>query len=64
MWYPGLGVVLDCIDSKSLPPFLLQWLEPRGPAEPSYLELQCLLRQDTLLHKMKIQANPFHSGYR
>ena len=23
MWYPGSGVVLDCIDSWSLPPFLL-----------------------------------------
>ena len=23
MWYPGSGVVLDCIDSSSLPPFLL-----------------------------------------
>ena len=23
MWYPGSGVVLDCIDSLSLPPFLL-----------------------------------------
>ena len=21
MWYPGSGVVLDCIDSWSLPPF-------------------------------------------
>ena len=23
MWYPGSGVVLDCIDSSSLPSFLL-----------------------------------------
>ena len=23
MWFPGSGVVLDCIDSRSLPPFLL-----------------------------------------
>ena len=23
MWYPGPGVVLDCIDSRSLPSFLL-----------------------------------------
>ena len=23
MWYPGSGVVLDCIVSRSLPPFLL-----------------------------------------
>ena len=23
MWYPGPGVVLDCMDSLSLPPFLL-----------------------------------------
>ena len=23
MWYPGSGVVLDCIDAGSLPPFLL-----------------------------------------
>ena len=23
MWYPGSGVVLGCIDSRSLPPFLL-----------------------------------------
>ena len=23
MWYPGSGVVLDCVDSWSLPPFLL-----------------------------------------
>ena len=23
MWYTGSGVVLDCIDSSSLPPFLL-----------------------------------------
>ena len=23
MWYPGSGVALDCIDSFSLPPFLL-----------------------------------------
>ena len=22
MWYPGAGVVLDCIDSRSLHPFL------------------------------------------
>ena len=25
-WYPGSGVVLDCIDSWSLPSFLLNWL--------------------------------------
>ena len=24
-WYPGSGVVLDCIDSWSLPSFLLSW---------------------------------------
>ena len=24
MWYPGSGVVLDCNDSGSLPPFLLR----------------------------------------
>ena len=23
MWYPGSGVILDCFDSRSLPPFLL-----------------------------------------
>ena len=23
MWYPGSGVVLDCVVSRSLPPFLL-----------------------------------------
>ena len=26
MWYPGSGVVLDCIDSRSLPPSLL-WFD-------------------------------------
>ena len=25
-WYPGLGVVLDCIDSWSLHPYLLLWI--------------------------------------
>ena len=29
MWYPGSGVVLDCIDSWSLPPFLLCNFETR-----------------------------------
>ena len=24
MWYPWSSVVLDCIDSRSLPPFLLR----------------------------------------
>ena len=29
-WYPGPGVVLDCIDSSSLPPFLLWRRWPYG----------------------------------
>ena len=24
MWYPGSGEVLDCIDARSLPPYLLR----------------------------------------
>ena len=28
MWYPGSGVVLDCIDSWSLPPFIYKVLKP------------------------------------
>ena len=26
MWYPGSGMVLDCIDYRSLPPFLLLFI--------------------------------------
>ena len=31
MWYPGSGVVLDCIDYGSLPPFLLSLLQLMTP---------------------------------
>ena len=27
IWYPGSGVVLDCIESRSLPPFLVCYLQ-------------------------------------
>ena len=30
-WYPGSGVVLDCIDSRSLNPYLLKKIEHRFP---------------------------------
>ena len=29
-WHPGSGVVLDCIDSRSLHPYLLCVVDPCG----------------------------------
>ena len=42
-WYPGSGVVLDCIDSSSLHPYLLPFLDEDVPSSspfPSSIGLQ------------------------
>ena len=48
-WYPGSGVELDCIDSRSLHPYLLRLgieeLLVQGMPESLY----CVLEQDTLI---------------
>ena len=41
-WYPGSNVVLDCIDSGSLPPFLLfLTLRPKYEGKIGFLVILC-----------------------
>ena len=49
-WYPGSGVVLDCIDSESLPSFLLLFLvQSLEHNQDSFINFQVINLPSSLL---------------
>ena len=57
-WYPGSGVVLHCIDSWSLPSFLLYFC---SLARHGLVSARCLMRlSDTMVHLLwPLEMDPF-----
>ena len=60
-WYPGSGVVLDCIDSWSLHPYLLRWTDCPAMTiavdferKAKLEDLKVLKRSPDLLNNVKI----------
>ena len=64
MWYPGSGVVLDCIVSCSLASFLLRYIllaryVPNLP--PLFKHKECLAHIVALLASVKLES-PFNKS--
>ena len=61
-WYPGSGVLLDCIDSRSLPPFLLVLTSHRYCSTHWVEVLDILERKKTALQKLPLPRAVFLKG--
>ena len=60
-WYPGSGMVLDCIDSSSLPSFLLQLNKVNSlDVEAPFSDLDLFLTNGRVPSKMCDKRDAFN----